>query len=152
MYNEKEERLISLGKEVIRTGKSFYEYTLCHKPIAHTSILITPVLCSKHPRTLFVFGDNLIHKGESGQAIIRNCVNSIGVLTKKYPSNNVGSFLDDKEDSWLLVNQSLIELYLFSLDYDRIHIPTEIGKGRSDMFSKAPLLYLYLRSALGLPL
>ena len=42
--------------------------------------------CNKNPKALFVFGDNDIEKGIGGQAVIRNCTNTIGIPTKKYPS------------------------------------------------------------------
>ena len=34
--------------------------------------------CNNNPDKIYVFGDNLIHKGKGGQAIIRDCCNAFG--------------------------------------------------------------------------
>lgn len=46
---------------------------------------------------IWVFGDNVIRKGELGQACIRKAPNALGIRTKYYPSMKPGSFFTDKE-------------------------------------------------------
>lgn len=46
---------------------------------------------------LFIFGDNDVHRCKMGQAIIRDEVNTIGISTKKFPSNSISSFYTDDE-------------------------------------------------------
>ena len=48
--------------------------------------------CKENPRYLFVYGDNLLHRGRKGQAIIRNEPNTIGIVTKKRPSMDDDAF------------------------------------------------------------
>ena len=50
-----------------------------------------------NPKVLFLFGDNFIKKGTKGQAVIRYAPNSAGIPTKKFPSMNSESFLNDSE-------------------------------------------------------
>jgi len=45
-----------------------------------------------HPEVIFVFGDNLIHRGKGGAAKLRDEPNTYGFITKKYP-NNIDSSL-----------------------------------------------------------
>ena len=42
--------------------------------------------CLKHPKTLYIFGDNILRIGNGGQAVIRNIPNSFGIATKRTPS------------------------------------------------------------------
>ena len=46
----------------------------------------TTELVESNPDCLFVFGDNLKHKGHGGQAIIRDCSNTFGIPTKREPN------------------------------------------------------------------
>lgn len=46
---------------------------------------------------VFIYGDNLKRYGKGGQAIIRDLTNTIGLVTKKEPNNNAGSFFSDNE-------------------------------------------------------
>jgi hypothetical protein len=51
----------------------------------------------KNKSKIFVFGDNDHRMGKKGQAIIRDCENTIGLRTKKYPSYKTDSYYNDKE-------------------------------------------------------
>ena len=53
--------------------------------------------CKANPRSIYVFGDNLLRVGEAGQASIRSCNNAIGIATKKKPSMLKSSFFSDNE-------------------------------------------------------
>jgi hypothetical protein len=52
---------------------------------------------TSNPKILFLFGDNFIKKGTKGQAVIRYAPNSAGIPTKKFPSMDSDSFLNDSE-------------------------------------------------------
>lgn len=54
-------------------------------------------ICYEHPTWLFVYGDNDVGRGRGGQAIIRDCSNTIGIPTKKFPNNRESSFYTDEE-------------------------------------------------------
>ncbi len=49
------------------------------------------------PDKIFVYGDNNARIGKGGQAIIRDLPNTIGLRTKKGPSNKPAAFYTDKE-------------------------------------------------------
>ncbi|GAF86575.1 unnamed protein product, partial [marine sediment metagenome] len=57
----------------------------------------TEKTAKKYSQCLFVFGDNNKGIGKSGQAVIRDEPNSIGIPTKKYPNNDKTSFYSDDE-------------------------------------------------------
>jgi hypothetical protein len=50
----------------------------------------------RHPRLIFIFGDNDVGRGIGGQAIIRGRENAMGLPTKRAPNNNESSFYNDK--------------------------------------------------------
>lgn len=57
---------------------------------------------------LYVFGDNFLRKGYGGQAAAaRGEPNAVGIVTKRQPSNEIGSFLTDQDYSkWVIENES----------------------------------------------
>lgn len=50
-----------------------------------------------NPSKIFIYGDNDERSGKGGQAIIRDLPNTLGIRTKKKPSNRSGSYWTDKE-------------------------------------------------------
>ena len=63
---------------------------------------------------LYIFGDNNARVGKGGQAIIRDLPNTLGIRTKKGPSNKPVAFLSDNE---LDINIKNIPATLFSNAY-----------------------------------
>lgn len=107
----------------------------------------TPNDCQNHPNYLYVFGDNDIGKGCGGQAVIRNQPNSLGIPTKKYPSNYPQSFYNDSE--YLVnvskINRALTKLITEATHYDQVIFPKDgLGTGLSQLPTKAPQTYHYL--------
>lgn len=70
----------------------------------------TTELVESNPDCLFVFGDNLKHKGHGGQAIIRDCSNTFGIPTKREPNKRPTSYFSDKETEARHVYTSISEL------------------------------------------
>ena len=58
---------------------------------------ITEEYLKEHPDHIFIFGDNLLHKGTGGAASSRNKLNTYGFITKKYPSMETRSFFTSYE-------------------------------------------------------
>lgn len=52
---------------------------------------------AENPNMIFVFGDNLQRRGKGGQAIIRDIFNTIGLVSKKEPTNAELAFFYDHE-------------------------------------------------------
>jgi len=96
---------------------------------------------------LFIFGDNDAKRGIGGQAVIRNCSNSMGIPTKKFPNNRPGSFYTDKEYA---LNQEKIDVAILNImtaskSYDAIILPENgFGNGLAKLHIKAPRTYDYL--------
>lgn len=98
---------------------------------------------------LFVFGDNDIHSGTGGQAIIRKEPNTIGIPTKKYPASDEGSFYSDVEYkiNKLKIDDAFQQLEEKMVDYKGVIFPKAgLGTGLSDLKNKAPKTFLYLQS------
>ena len=66
--------------------------------------------CNNNPDKIYVFGDNLIHKGKGGQAIIRDCHNAYGIPTKRLPSMDSDSFFNDEFDEYEAVKSAIEKL------------------------------------------
>jgi len=95
-----------------------------------------------NPNKIYVFGDNLKGCGKAGQAIIRDCPNTIGIPTKREPSMNSSSFFSDKEDEYIAVF-SVLALIKEKLRENKIIVMplNGIGTGYAQMYKKSPKLY-----------
>lgn len=120
--------------------------------VYRTEKIIKRQKLKQNPDVLYLFGDNLLRKGLGGQAKeMRGEENAIGILSKKYPSNQESSFYKDSDfDSWLLEFNSDIEKVDFALKsgkYRALVIP-QIGVGLADLPNKAPKIWKYLKQTL----
>lgn len=48
---------------------------------------VTKEYLDSNPNKIFVFGDNLTRRGKGGAAALRDCPNTYGFITKKFPAN-----------------------------------------------------------------
>ncbi|AQN68275.1 hypothetical protein [Saudi moumouvirus] len=99
------------------------------------------------PRGLFVYGDNDAHFGKGGQAIIRDLKNTIGLPTKKYPTNDNNSFYTDNEYEQNVekINKAIQNIINKSKYYDYLILPKDgFGTGLSKLPEKAPKTFKYL--------
>jgi hypothetical protein len=99
--------------------------------------------------SLFVYGDNNVSKGCGGQAIIRHQPNTIGIPTKKYPSNAKGSFYTDieYEDNCKRIDTAIATIMklMTSGSYTQIILPEDgLGTGLAMLPTVAPKTYAYL--------
>lgn len=120
---------------------------------------ITREYIRAHPRSLFLFGDNLEHRGFGGQAKeMRGEPNSWGVITKVKPSHGADAYLDDNPrkragffaekviNLWDLKFES-ISWVLRAKFYDEVVIPEDgLGTGLAKMPEKCPKLFEYLQN------
>ena len=109
--------------------------------------------CKANPRSIYVFGDNLLRVGEAGQASIRSCNNAIGIATKKKPSMEKSAFFSDKEydklEPFLKKEMDKIINILFSNDLDTLVFPKDgLGTGLSKLPQMAPKVFLALSALL----
>ena len=100
-----------------------------------------------NPDKIYVFGDNLVHKGLGGMAKeMRGEPNAYGIPTKKEPNNKSTSFMiDDEYDENVKAIQEAVDLIP---DDREIIIPDGIGCGLADLPTKAPKTYAFLSQQL----
>lgn len=102
---------------------------------------ISVEMCREHPDAIFVFGDNLIHKGKapgSGQAVIRDEPNAVGIPTKRLPSTKDEAYFSDKDDELQAVRDALAVLYTRARGKTIVFPKDGIGTGRAKMKQKSP--------------
>ena len=63
----------------------------------HKNKIITAKFLRDNPNSVFVFGDNMIHQGHGGAAMLRDCPNAYGFITKKFPTNEDSAFYETLE-------------------------------------------------------
>ncbi len=103
--------------------------------------------CNRHLNCLYIFGDNLISQGKTGQAIIRDCSNTFGIPTKRYPSMEENSFFCDSKEELDYVEscfQRLINLIKEKRlhNYDTIILPTDgLGTGLAELPQRSPKIF-----------
>lgn len=107
---------------------------------------LSPELCRKHPGLIFVFGDNTIRKGKMGQACIRDCPNSFGVVTKKYPGWSDKDYLKDSHEDKEMVLNDLEELRILSNKRVLVFPKDGLGTGLADLKNRAPNLLYFINS------
>lgn len=102
---------------------------------------ITVEMCRANPDQIFIFGDNLKHKGKapgSGQAVIRDEPNAMGIPTKVAPSNDPGSFFSDQDHEIKAVRDALAEIYRRARGKTIVFPADGVGTGRARMKKSSP--------------
>ena len=107
--------------------------------------------CNNNPDKIYVFGDNLIHKGKGGQAIIRDCRNTYGIPTKRLPSMDEDSFFNDDFDEYEAVKSAIEKLIILKhsrKDTTFVFPEDGLGTGLAQMNIKSPKLFKYMNEQL----
>ena len=120
--------------------------------VYRTNKIITRDKVKENPDVLYLFGDNLLRKGLGGQAKeMRGEPNTLGIVSKKYPSNDISSFYTDEDFyPWLEVFSADIKNLAERINsgkYKALVIP-KIGVGLADLPNKAPRIWNYLKTTL----
>jgi hypothetical protein len=113
--------------------------------------VITVEMCRENPDQIFVFGDNLIHKGKapgSGQAVIRDEPNAIGIPTKRLPSNKPEAFFSDQDDELKAVRDALADIYRRARGKTVVFPADGVGTGRARMKLKSPRAWNWMNDTL----
>ena len=98
----------------------------------------------QHPDWIFLFGDNMLHKGLGGQAAeMRGEQNAIGIPTKKKPDMTEDSFFTDAEFE---ENKKVIDNAFDKIPKEAtVIIPMAgLGTGRAQLKERAPRTWEYL--------
>lgn len=116
--------------------------------VYRTDKIITRDKVRANPDVLYLFGDNDIRKGLGGQAKeMRGEPNTIGISTKKLPSNTENSFkTDDEYDRNIGIIAFDILKVLDSIHNKKYHtlVIPPIGTGLAKLPEKAPRTYEFL--------
>lgn len=97
---------------------------------------------------IFLFGDNLTGRGYGGQAKeMRGEENSLGIPTKKLPSNSKDAFFTDKE---FAANIKAIDEAFGKIPPERVVVIPKagLGTGLAGLEEKAPKTFAYLNEKL----
>jgi hypothetical protein len=100
---------------------------------------------------IFVFGDNLKRFGTGGQAVIRNLSNTIGLVTKKEPSNFTSSFFTDLEyqQNCKLILKDILDIKSEQVSGEQLVFSSGgYGTGLSKMPEKSPRTFAKLNELL----
>lgn len=108
----------------------------------------TPELCMKHQDSIFVFGDNLIGKGQAGQACIRYCPNAFGIPTKRLPSMAFYAFFSDQQEEMGAVREAIERLKYLAWSKNVVFPAAGIGTGLARMQEHSPKTWEWLCRAL----
>lgn len=111
----------------------------------------TSELVENNPDFLFVFGDNLVHKGHGGQAVIRDYSNTYGIPTKREPNKRPTSYFSDKESEANHVKSAIDNLCQIRDEgkYKKIIFPKAgIGTGLSHTKLHSPRIYDMMKMSL----
>lgn len=96
---------------------------------------------------IFVFGDNNARVGKGGQAIIRDLPNSIGIRTKKGPSNKPAAYYKDEEFE---INSKYILEDILKIKHLQLSGKTIVfssggyGTGLAALKQKSPMTFHFL--------
>ena len=89
-----------------------------------------------------VYGDNMIHKGKAGSAIVRDYNNSIGIPTKRLPCLKESCFFKDRVYAVNCVAESLEKLKeICSTGKIAVFPRGGIGNGLADLSKHSPNIY-----------
>lgn len=98
-----------------------------------------------YPNWIFVYGDNMLHRGKAGQAIIRDEPNTFGIPTKWAPSMEPKAFFTDAER--YLVWPRLDDLYAKLQNCKIIAWPYKgIGTGLAELPNRAPEIHEFIEN------
>jgi hypothetical protein len=106
--------------------------------------------CRDNRNSLFIFGDNIQRIGCGGQAIIRDEVNAMGLVTKVLPKDTYASYMNDHEYWHNIVNididlAEIIHTLISENPYNTLILSSGgYGTGLAKLPEKAPETYKYL--------
>ena len=96
--------------------------------------IITIDYLRKNPNHIFVYGDNILHKGKKGAAALSGESNTYGLVTKKYPRGDNDAFYKCSEYEAIFKKEidKLVEKIL--ANPDKIFLISKVGAGLANRF------------------
>lgn len=87
-----------------------------------------------HPKSIFVFGDNLKRYGYRGGAQFRREPNTYGFITKKEPTNRDAAFYKPEEYHTVFKDELARLNYTISITPDKTWLISKIGSGLANKY------------------
>ena len=101
----------------------------------YNNFIVTKEFLDNNKDAIFVFGDNTIHKGYGGAAILRDHPRAYGFITKKYPDNRDESFYSPDEYKFIFISQA-VELQIFiEKNPDKTFYISQLGGGLANRYN-----------------
>jgi diguanylate cyclase (GGDEF)-like protein len=102
---------------------------------------------------VFVFGDNLAGRGKGGQAVIRDEPNTVGVPTKRLPSNAEGAFFGKPEnvaEEKAAITAAIDQIIVARETQGKTIVMPEdgLGTGLAELQARAPEVWAHLQAEL----
>ena len=97
-------------------------------------MIITREYLRANPTHVFVFGDNKIHQGHGGAALLRDEPNTFGFCTKKRPNNDDSSFytVGDYQEEY---NYNITKLMLYIKRFPQCtFLVSKLGAGLANKY------------------
>lgn len=99
---------------------------------------LSSFLCQRYPQHIFIYGDNYNRRGRGGQAIIRNEPNTLGLVTKWYPSDNANAYFRDDDMNASVQITTSFERILDILDQGKSIVLSSQGYGNG--YARLPIV------------
>jgi hypothetical protein len=100
----------------------------------YNNFIMTKEFLDENKDAVFVFGDNLIHKGYGGAAALRDHPRTYGFVTKKYPDYKDDSYYKPEEYGFKFL-ASVVELQIFiEKNMDKIFYISQLGGGLANKY------------------
>jgi len=103
--------------------------------LSNGALKVTEEILREHPNWIFVYGDNLLHKGTGGAAALRHLPNTYGFVTKKQPRR------EDRDpfkvdEYWPIFNLEVrkFEKFVKNSPDDTVFLVSKIGSGLADRY------------------
>ena len=95
---------------------------------------VTKEYLDEHPEKIFVFGDNLTRRGHAGAAALRDCPNTYGFITKKYPSNDDTAFYSVEEYEPVFKEELAKLKLMIEQNPNKEFLISKLGSGLADKY------------------
>ena len=97
-------------------------------------MIVTEQYVDEHPNVIFVYGDNLLHRGRGGAAVLRWHHQSYGFVTKRRPSWTDDAFYHPDEYRSVFDQELSRLLDQIRSHPDRIYLISKLGSGLANRY------------------
>lgn len=96
--------------------------------------MVTGAYLDDHPDTIFVYGDNLLHKGTGGAASLRYHPQTYGFVTKRKPSWSEDAFYRPEEYRPVFQEEMDKLRHEITSHPEKIYLISKLGSGLANRY------------------